>query len=71
MPLASDWVMVYEAASRTEAELVRGRLEEHGVPAIVIDQGAHPYPQLANAQVHVRKDDAVRALYIVRQPPEA
>lgn len=65
------WTVVFRAGSRHEAELVRGRLEEHDVPAVVMDQGSYAYPQLGEVAVLVPKADVMRALYLVRQAPDA
>lgn len=69
MQREADWATVYRAASRHEAELVRGRLEEHGIQAVVMDQGSHAYPPLNEAAVLVPRSDVMRALYLVRQAP--
>ncbi|HRD51486.1 MAG TPA: DUF2007 domain-containing protein [Flavobacteriales bacterium] len=71
MQPAPDWAPVYQAASRAEAELVRGRLEEHGIDAIVIDTGSSAYPPLAQAAVHVRRADVMRALHEVGKSDDA
>lgn len=67
----SDWTSVYRAASRAEAELVRGRLEQAGIPSMAVDRGSSAYPQLAQADVMVRRADAVRALHELEKRPEA
>jgi len=71
MHAATDWAPVYQAASRAEAELVRGRLEEHGIEAVVVDNGSSAYPPLAQAAVHVRRGDLLRDLHAVGTPDEA
>lgn len=65
MQAAPDWAPVYQAATRAEAELVRGRLEEQGIEAVVVDQGSSAYPLLSQAAVHVRRSDLLRALHEV------
>lgn len=64
-----NWTLVFSTPSRHEAELVRGRLEAHDIHAVVLDQGASPYPQLGDVGVYVEREDVVRALYIVGQHP--
>lgn len=71
MDAEQGWTVVYRAGSRHEAELVRGRLEEHEITAVVMDQGSFAYPQLSEVTVLVAKADVMRALYLVRQAPEA
>lgn len=71
MEAEPGWTVVYRAGSRHEAELVRGRLEEEDIPTVVMDQGSYAYPQLSEVLVLVSKADVMRALYLVRQAPEA
>lgn len=59
----SEWTAVYRAASRAEAEIVRGRLEQAGIQSLAVDHGSSAYPPLAQADVLVRRVDAVRALH--------
>ena len=32
-----NWTLIFSAGSPHEAEMVRGRLEEHGINAVVMD----------------------------------
>ena len=65
------WTLVFSAANSYEAELVRGLLEEHDIIAVVMDSGSRMHPPLADAGVYVGPNDVVRALYLVRQAPNA
>lgn len=71
MRRADDWAPVHCAATQQEAELVKGMLEANGIDAVVMHQGSSPYPFLGEAEVLVPRADVVRALYLVRQAPEA
>jgi hypothetical protein len=62
-----DWALVISTASRTEAELIRGRLEEHDIPAVIMDQRSSAYPVFGEVGVYVERADVLRALYLVRQ----
>lgn len=50
---------------------MKGMLEANGIDAVVMHQGSSPYPFLGEAEVLVPRADVVRALYLVRQAPEA
>ncbi|MBK6829831.1 MAG: DUF2007 domain-containing protein [Flavobacteriales bacterium] len=66
-----NWTLIFSAGSPHEAEMVRGRLEEHGINAVVMDQGSRLYPPLADVGVYVEPDHAVRAMHILRNSSEA
>ncbi len=66
-----NWTLVFSAGSPHEAEMVRGRLEEHGIQAVVMDQGSRLYPPLADVGVYVEPDQVVRALHVMRNSSEA
>lgn len=64
------WTLVYTTTSRSDAELVRGRLEEHDIAAVVMDLRSSAYPVFGEVGVYVGAEDVVRALYLVRQAEE-
>lgn len=64
------WTLVYTTTSRSDAELVRGRLEEHDIAAVVMDLRSSAHPVFGEVGVYVGAEDVVRALYLVRQAEE-
>jgi hypothetical protein len=64
------WTLVHSTPSRSDAELVRGRLEEHDITAVVMDLRSSAYPVFGEVGVYVGAEDVVRALYLVRQAEE-
>lgn len=64
------WALVHTTTSRADAELVRGRLEEHGINAVVMDLRSSTYPVFGELGVYVPDVDVLRALYLVRQDSE-
>ena len=65
-----DWALVVSTPSRSEAELIRGRLEEHDIQAVIMDQRSSAYPTCGEVDVYVACADVLRALYLVRQAEE-
>jgi hypothetical protein len=64
------WTLVHATTSRADAELVRGRLEENGINAVVMDLRSSAYPVFGELGVYVPTGDVLRALYLVRQAGE-
>lgn len=64
------WTLVYTTTSRSDAELVRGRLEEHDITAVVMDLRSSTYPVFGEVGVYVGAEHVVRALYLVGQAEE-
>jgi len=64
------WTLVHTTTSRSDAELVRGRLEEHDIPAVVMDLRSSAYPVYGEVGVYVGTEDVLRALYLVRPEGE-
>lgn len=63
-----NWTLVLSLAHMHEAELVKGRLAEHGIPVILMDKGPSVYPQLGEVGVYVEREHVLRALHLVRDP---
>lgn len=69
MDKAEEWVSVFRTGTDYEADLVRDRLDDSGVPAVVLTQRDHAFNLNVGdlAQVHVmvppdRADEAVSLL---------
>ncbi len=66
-----DWEVVFTSAQDYEAEMVRSRLEEDGIPARVLSKADHALGinvgDLAVVQVLVHPDDVDDALAVVKQ----
>lgn len=61
------WTLVFSSTDLAEAELMRGLLIAHGIEALVIDRRPAALPQLAEVEVYVRPDEALRARHIVEK----
>ncbi|PQJ33621.1 hypothetical protein BSZ35_02515 [Salinibacter sp. 10B] len=64
-----DWVSIFRTSTDYEADLVRDRLDDSGIPAVVLTQRDHAFNLTVGdlASVHVmvppdRADDAVELL---------
>lgn len=63
-----NWTLVHSAASTHEAEIVKGRLAEHGIVVVLMNKSASVYPSLSEVGVYVEHDHVLRALHLVRDP---
>lgn len=66
-----NWTLIFSAGTLQEAELVKGRLEENGVMAMLMDNGGRVYPQLNDVGVYVEREQVVRALHLLGKQDEA
>lgn len=69
METKEDWVSIYRTGTDYEADLVRDRLDDGGIPAVVLTQRDHAFNLTVGdlAQVHVmvppdRAEEAVALL---------
>ena len=69
MPTYEDWISVFRTGTDYEADMVRDRLDDGGIPAVVLTQRDHAFNLNVGdlADVHVlvppdRVDDAVQLL---------
>ena len=67
------WISVYECSTDFEADLVRDRLDEAGVAAVVLTQRDHNFNlnvgNLAPVHVMVRPDDEGAAREVIDEAP--
>lgn len=68
-----DWVAVHTTSTDFEADLIRDRLDEAGVDAVVLTQRDHAFNlnvgDLAPVYVMVKPEDVERAREVIRQRP--
>ncbi|MBX2972479.1 MAG: DUF2007 domain-containing protein [Flavobacteriales bacterium] len=62
----ANWMPIHTARDRHEAEMLRGRLEAHDIPAVVFDQRSSVYPSMGLIEVMVDRDDVLRAIHLIR-----
>jgi hypothetical protein len=66
-----DWVSIFRTGTDYEADLVRDRLDDSGVPAVVLTQRDHAFNltvgDLASVHVMVPPDRADEAISILEQ----
>ena len=67
------WVVVFESGTDYEADLVRGRLDDAGIPAIVLTQRDHAFNltigDLAQVRVLVQPEHVAAALRLFASTP--
>ena len=60
----SKWVKAYKTEHLYRAEIVKGVLADHEVPAVVVSKKDRVY-NLGHYEVHVGADDVVKAFKII------
>lgn len=62
------WTVVFAATLRAEAELVLGRLEAEGIPAVLLDRSPSAYPMMGEVCVLVDRERVLEALHLLQHP---
>jgi hypothetical protein len=60
-----NWIKVFEDQNQIRAEIVKGVLEEKGVPALVLNKKETVYQLLGTYQVMVPGDQVIAALQLI------
>jgi hypothetical protein len=60
-----NWIKVFEDQNQIRAEIVKGVLEEKGVPAVVLNKKETVYQLLGTYQVMVPGDQVIAALQLI------
>jgi len=72
---SNRWVSAFETGHEYEADLVRDRLDENGIPAVVFTQRDHSFNltigDVASVHVMVQMDRLEDALAVLAQEPES
>ena len=65
-----NWIRVFEDQNQIRAEIVKGVLEERGVPAIVLNKKETVYQLNGTFQVLVPNDQVISALQLIQHEIE-
>ncbi|MCU0401329.1 MAG: DUF2007 domain-containing protein [Algoriphagus sp.] len=65
-----NWIKVFEDQNQIRAEIVKGVLEEKGVPAVVLNKKETVYQLNGTYQVLVPNDQAIHALQMIQDEIE-
>lgn len=65
-----NWIRVFEDQNQILAEIVKGVLEEKGVPAVVLNKKETVYQLHGTYQVLVPNDQAIHALQLIQHEIE-
>ena len=61
-----NWVSVFTTTEELEAGIVKGLLDEAGIPAVILNQKDSSYKMFGNINVMVSKDDQEEAKKVIK-----
>jgi len=65
-----NWTRVFEDMNQIRAEIVKGVLEDTGIPAVVLNKKETVYQLNGTYQVLVPNDQAIHALQLIQHEIE-
>lgn len=65
-----NWTRVFEDMNQIRAEIVKGVLEDTGIPAVVLNKKETVYQLNGTYQVLVPNDQAIHALQLIQHELE-
>jgi hypothetical protein len=54
--MTQNWMVIYTTTSLPKAAIIKGMLEENGVPAMLVNNQSSSYLSLGEIEVHVARD---------------
>ncbi len=69
--MEENWIMVFKTERMMRAEVIREKLDEAGIPAVIVNKQDSSIPVFAATEVHVPVSDALRAQIIVENEESA
>jgi hypothetical protein len=61
-----NWIKVFESPQQIRAEIVKGVLEENDIPAVVLSKKETAYQFLRVYEVHVSKENLMKATNFIQ-----
>jgi len=66
MESANPWVKIYSTEMLYKAEIAKGVLEEHGIPAVILNKRDSAYQNFGYVEVYVNSEYAVKAVNLIK-----
>ena len=63
--MQEEWVVVYTSTIMYDVSLRKGMLESQNIPAIILNQQDSAYLSIGEIELHVKKQDYMRAKYLI------
>lgn len=63
----NHWEMIFSSGSIYEAEIQKGKLEEEGIKAVIVNKQDSSYLAFGEIELFVLRDDVIRAKQIVER----
>ena len=63
--MQDEWVVVYTSSILYDISLRKGLLESQNIPAIILNQQDSAYLSIGEIELHVKKQDYMRAKYLI------
>lgn len=54
--MTSNWHLIYTTLSLPQASIIKGMLEENGVPVMIVNKQSSSYLSLGHIEVYVQDD---------------
>ncbi len=64
--MQSDWAIVMRSPSLYEVELWKARLEEEGIPAVIINKRDSAYPTFGDIELYTKRDFVLKASHLIK-----
>lgn len=61
-----NWIKVFEDGKQIRAEIVKGVLEENEIQAVVLNKKETVYQIFGTYEVHVKREDAMKATKLIQ-----
>lgn len=61
-----NWIKVFESEMQVRAEIVKGILEENEIPAVVVNKKETVYQVFGTYEVHVNREDLLKATNLIQ-----
>ena len=63
--MEENWVKVYSSDRMIQAEIIREKLEQNNIAAVIVNKQDSSYPVFGVTEVHVPVSDSLKAQTIV------
>jgi hypothetical protein len=61
-----NWIKVFESEMQVRAEIVKGVLQDHSIPAVVLNKKESVYQIFGTYQVLVQRDNSIVASNVIQ-----
>ena len=69
--MEKGWIKIFTTSDAVQAQIVKDLLQNHGISSVIINKKDSSYVVIGDVEVYVQRDNAMKAIHLVKGMTDA